>query len=83
MSSVSLINGHIDEEVRSDKIMTNFEHIKNMDIESFAMFIAMDRKRTIEELAKALKFTVTFPENYLYNDFSALVKYLESERDAE
>ena len=47
------------------------------------MFIAMDRKRTIEELAKALKFTVTFPENYLYNDFSALMKYLESECDAE
>ena len=63
--------------------MTNFEHIKNMDIESFAMFLAMDRKRTIEELAKALKLTVTFPENSLYNDFSALVKYLESERDAE
>ena len=63
--------------------MTNFEYIKNMDIESFAMFLAMDRKRTIEELAKALNFTVTFPENYLYNDFSALVKYLKSERDAE
>ena len=80
MSSVSLINGHIDDDKNK---MTNFEHIKNMDIESFAMLIAMDRKRTIEELAKALKFTVTFPENYLYNDFSALVKYLESERDAE
>ena len=77
MSSVSLINGHIDEENK----MTNFEYIKNMDIESLAMFIAMDRKRTVEELAKALKFTVTFPENYLYNDFSALVKFLESERD--
>ena len=82
MSSVSLINGHIDDDKERYK-MTNFEHIKNMDVESFAMFIAMDRKRTIEELAKALKFTVTFPENYLYNDFSALMKYLESERDAE
>ena len=60
--------------------MTNFEHIKNMDIETLAMFIAMDRKRTIEELAKALKFTVTFPEDYLHNDFSTLMKYLESER---
>ena len=59
--------------------MTNFEHIKNMDIETLAMFIAMDRKRTIEELAKILKLTVKFPEDYLFNDFTALVRYLESE----
>lgn len=63
--------------------MTNFEYIKNMDIGTFAMFLAMDRKRTIEELAKALKLTFEFPEDYLYKDFSVLVKYLESERDAE
>ena len=63
--------------------MTNFDYIKNMDIESFAMFLAMDRKRTIEELAKALKITFEMPEDYLYKDFSVLVKYLESERDAE
>jgi hypothetical protein len=62
--------------------MTNFEHIKNMDIDTLAMFLAVDRKRIIEEFAKALNFTVTFPEDYLYKDFSALVKYLESERDA-
>ena len=61
--------------------MTNFEHIKNMDIESFAMFLAMDRKRTIEELAKALKITLKIPEDYLYKDFSVLVKYLAAERD--
>ena len=79
MSSVSLINGHIDDDKNK---MTNFEYIKNMDIETFAMFLAMDRKRTIEELAKALKITLEFPEDYLYKDFSTLVKYLESERDA-
>ena len=79
MSSVSLINGHIDDDKNK---MTNFEYIKNMDIEALAMFIAMDRKRTIEELAKALNFTVKFPEDYLHNDFSALMKYLSTERDA-
>ena len=63
--------------------MTNFDYIKKMDIESLAMFIAMDRKRTIEELAKALKVTFELPEDYLYKDFLTLVKYLESERDAE
>ena len=78
MSSVSLINGHIDDDKNK---MTNFEHIKNMDIESFAMFLAMDRKRTIEELAKALKITFEMPEDYLYKDFSVLVKYLTAERD--
>ena len=61
--------------------MTNFEYIKNMDIETFALFIAMDRKRIIEELAKALKITFEFPEDYLYKDFSVLVKYLAAERD--
>lgn len=64
-----------------NKKMTNFDYIKNMDIESFAMFLAMDRKRTIEDLAKSLNCTVKFPKDYLHNDFSAIMKCLESERD--
>lgn len=59
--------------------MTNFEHIKNMDIDTLAMMIAMDRQRIIEELAKALNVTFDIPEDFLYNNFSALAKYLKEE----
>lgn len=60
--------------------MTNFEHIKNMDIESFAMFIAMDRKRSIEDALAVYGINRKLSNDSLYKDFSALVKYLESER---
>ncbi len=59
---------------------TAFEHIKNMDIESLAMFIAMDRKKIIEDALAVYGINRKLSNDSLYNDFSALIKYLESER---
>ena len=62
--------------------MTNFEHIKNMDIESFAMLLAMDRKRTVEYVLESFNIDYKLSKDFLAKDVSALMKYLESERDA-
>ena len=60
--------------------MTNFDYIKNMDIESFAMFIAMDRKKSIEDAFAVFGIKRKLSNDYLIRDASNLVKHLESER---
>ena len=54
--------------------------LKNMDIETFAMLLAMDRKRSIEDALAALGINYKLVEDFVFKDASAFVKYLESER---
>ena len=61
--------------------MTNFEHIKNMDIETFAMFLTMDRKGTVNDIFELLKVEYKATSDFTAKVFKEIKEYLSAERD--
>ena len=61
--------------------MTNFEHIKNMDIDTLAMMIAMDRQRTVNLVYGFLKVEYKATSEFAAYEFEEIKKYLEKERE--
>ena len=61
--------------------MTNFDYIKNMDIDTLAMMIAMDRQRTVNIVYEFLKLEYRATSDFTAYEFEEIKKYLATERD--
>lgn len=62
--------------------MTNFEAIKNMDIDTLAMMIAMDRQRTVNDVFELLKLNRRVKSDFTIKEFESIKKHLATERDS-
>ncbi len=61
--------------------MTNFEYIKNMDIETLACFLARIKKKNAEEVAEILGVNYKVRADVFENAVAHIIKYLATERD--
>lgn len=61
--------------------MTNFDYIKNMDIDTLAMMIAMDKKKTINEVFELLGVDCRATKDFVAKHFETIRNYLEAERE--
>lgn len=61
--------------------MTNFDYIKNMDIDTLAMMIAMDRQRTVNDIFELLKVEYKATSDFTAEEFESIKKYLAKERE--
>lgn len=59
--------------------MTNFEKIKNMDIDTLAMLLAMDRKKTINEVFELLGVDCRVTKDFVAKHFENIRNYLEGD----
>lgn len=61
--------------------MTNFDYIKKMDIDTLAMMIAMDKKKTINEVFELLGVDYRATKDFVAKHFETIRNYLEAERE--